>query len=630
MLERFQLAGRTYGYGLRALAAVLVLGAAAIHFAVAPMHLEEYTLYGIFFFVLGVVQVAVAVAALVAPGRTVLAAGVALELGVVALWAVSRSVGLPIGPDPGTPEGIGIPDIVCSTMEVGSALLLGWLVLRRRAVRPRRPWKVVLGVAPAALLVALLTLVGTTAAAGSMPVAFNQSPAVPGQASTSITSLTAAPGSEPVDRFTLTAEVRRIDGRDAWTFNGTVPGPELRVRQGDRVHVTLINHLPVGTTIHWHGVPGLPAAEDGVAGLTQDAVPPGGSYVYDFVARDAGTYWYHSHQDTSAQLPMGLFGALVVEPSVAPAGRDYAIVLHGGKDGVDMNGAATTLRLAATPGDTVRLRVIDAVNPGMDGTPETPVLLGASYRVVALDGRDLSGASQLTPQRLALGMGQRADIEFTMPASGAVSLVDGELHGKASALEGFFGSPTSRFASALVGDGPAPASAASELARLPVFDPLRYGVPAPDLATGGRFDATYPVVLDEVPGFHDGRIELVHSINGQASPYVPPIVVHEGQIIRLHIVNQTGEYHPMHLHGHTLSVISRDGASVQGSPIRLDTILVGPHQTWDVAFVADNPGLWMLHCHVLLHASFGMSMDVDYAGITTPFTMGSRSGNMPE
>jgi FtsP/CotA-like multicopper oxidase with cupredoxin domain len=327
---------------------------------------------------------------------------------------------------------------------------------------------------------------------------------------------------------------------------------------------------------------------------------------------------------------MGLFGALVVEPGAAVASRDYSVVLHSGKGGVDMNGVAGTLRLAAAPGDTVRLRVIDAVEPSMDGTPETPVLLGASYRVVALDGRDLSGASQLPPQRLALGMGQRADIEFTMPGSGAVRLVDGDLHGTASALQGFFGSPTARFASALVGDGPAPAPAASELARLPLFDPLHYGVPAPDLAAGGHFDATYPVVLDEVPGFHDGRVELVHSINGEAAPYVPPIVVHEGQIIRLHIVNQTGEYHPMHLHGHTLSVISRDGASVQGSPIRLDTILVGPHQTWDVAFVADNPGLWMFHCHVLLHASFGMSMDIDYAGITTPFTMGSRSGNMPE
>jgi FtsP/CotA-like multicopper oxidase with cupredoxin domain len=227
-------------------------------------------------------------------------------------------------------------------------------------------------------------------------------------------------------------------------------------------------------------------------------------------------------------------------------------------------------------------------------------------------------------------MGQRADIQFTMPGSGAVSLVDGELHGQASALQGYFGSPTARFPSAVIGDGAAPALPASVLSTLPLFDPLRYGTPAVDHATGGRFDATYPVVLDELPGFHDGRVELVHSINGQASPYVPPIVVHQGQVIRLHIVNQTGEYHPMHLHGHTMSVISRDGTRVQGSPIRLDTILVGPHQTWDVAFVADNPGLWMFHCHVLLHASFGMSMTVDYAGITTPFTMGSRSGNMPE
>jgi FtsP/CotA-like multicopper oxidase with cupredoxin domain len=101
-------------------------------------------------------------------------------------------------------------------------------------------------------------------------------------------------------------------------------------------------------------------------------------------------------------------------------------------------------------------------------------------------------------------------------------------------------------------------------------------------------------------------------------------------MIHLHIVNLTGEYHLMHLHGHIFTVLALNGKAIQGSPVHLDTILVGPHETWDVAFLANNPGIWMLHCHVLLHASFGMSMTVNYAGITTPFEMGSRSGNVPE
>ena len=105
---------------------------------------------------------------------------------------------------------------------------------------------------------------------------------------------------------------------------------------------------------------------------------------------------------------------------------------------------------------------------------------------------------------------------------------------------------------------------------------------------------------------------------------------HEGEVLRLHIVNDTAEYHPMHLHGHTMSVLSRNGQPVTGSPVRVDTVLVGPHETWDVVFLADNPGLWMFHCHVLLHAAFGLTMSIDYAGITTPYEMGTRSGNLPE
>ena len=103
----------------------------------------------------------------------------------------------------------------------------------------------------------------------------------------------------------------RIQG---YTLNGASPGPAIQVRQGELVQVTLTNvDVPDGVTLHWHGVD-VPNAEDGVAGVTQDAVRPGEEYVYRFVAEDAGTYWYHSHQVSHAQVRGGLFGTMVVFP----------------------------------------------------------------------------------------------------------------------------------------------------------------------------------------------------------------------------------------------------------------------------------------------------------------------------
>jgi FtsP/CotA-like multicopper oxidase with cupredoxin domain len=137
-------------------------------------------------------------------------------------------------------------------------------------------------------------------------------------APTSITSLQAPLTAASVKRFTLTAQPAHLllgthATTPAWTFNGTAPGPTLRVRQGDLVIVNLVNHLSFGVTIHWHGV-SVPNSADGVAGVTQDAVKPGQTYIYRFIAKDAGTYWYHSHQFSYEETTDGLYGMLVVDP----------------------------------------------------------------------------------------------------------------------------------------------------------------------------------------------------------------------------------------------------------------------------------------------------------------------------
>jgi FtsP/CotA-like multicopper oxidase with cupredoxin domain len=605
-------------------AALLTLGTAAIHFVVAPPHLREYAPFGVFFLAVACAQVIYAVELLLRPTRGLALLMAAGSGTLVALWFVSRTSGLPFGPLPGTPEPIGMTDIICVVLETLAALLFAAFGLRQPRRRVRRVWLRAVATIPSALFTFALTALAIAGAMTSMPESVNAAPRMPGQAAISAADLTAPPGSEPLDRFTLVAQVSQIDGATAWTYNGMVPGPELRVRQGDRVQVTLINQLPESTTVHWHGLQ-LPNAMDGVAGLTQDAVPPGQSFTYEFVARDAGTYWYHSHQQTEAQLQRGLFGALVIEPLQATEDCDYAVVLHGAPGHVRVSNT----HLEARPGQTVRVRIINAVAPGMDGGPEVALVAGAPFTVAALDGHDLQGDGLLDTTRIPLGMGQRADVVFTMPPSNRVELRISELQADTTFVQEVFerlSPPSPRSDVVTVGDGSAPL--AVDPASAPMFDALNYG--APVAADSQSFDTSASIILDKKPGVRDGRVELVHTLNGQASPNVSPLEVTQGEHVLLHIVNNTDEFHPMHIHGHVFTVVARNGEPVSGSPLHLDSVLVGPREAWDVAFVADNPGIWMIHCHVLLHAGMGMSMTLDYSGVYSPFEMGSQRGNMPE
>lgn len=634
MIDRIRDARRAYRRGLVYPAAMLTLGAAAIHFSVAPDHLEEFPPFGILFLVIGVLQLALVALLVMLPGRRVFATAMAVAVACLFVWAVSRTVGLPVGPNPGQPEALSLADALTSAFEVLS-LLLFILLLRSSPPRSKRRWWLA-GTVPAGVLLTIATVIGIVAGVNPLPYAVNMGSAAPGKASVTMADLKEPAGRQPEKDFTLTAQVAHISifgGQEAWTYNGTVPGPELRVKQGDRLRVTLINHLPASTSIHWHGLR-LPNADDGVAGITQDAVPPGGQYTYDFVVKDAGTYWYHSHQDTEDQVPLGLYGALVVEPAQGPAyDRDYT-VLQG-----DAN-RTRPIQLDAKPGELVRLRAISAFMEDMNGTPELLTLLGAPYRVIALDGHDLNGPTEMGVELLPVGTGQRYDLAFRVPASGRVRLLD--VRPQTGSAE-----PARDWAS--LGEGALPqlntgmpvfdrSKPLGYVSRsLATFDPTSYGLAAPDpVAARGRYDVRSDLVITNQPGLRYGSrldripLKLIHMFNGKSFPDTVPISVREGQYVRLRLVNQTDEYHPIHLHGHVFSVISRNGRPLTGSPIHLDSILVGPHETWEGAFLADNPGLWMLHCHVLIHAAFGLSTMVSYEGIATPYVIGSKSGNFPE
>jgi FtsP/CotA-like multicopper oxidase with cupredoxin domain len=430
---------------------------------------------------------------------------------------------------------------------------------------------------------------------------------------TPVTNLHGPRSGTPAARFSLTAReatIRLASGRavDALTFDGVSPGPELRVKHGDLVEVTLENEdVSQGVTIHWHGVD-VPNAEDGVAGVTQDAVLPGERHVYRFRADQVGTFWYHTHQVSSKEVRRGLFGALVIEPAgESTADLDLAVVAHT-FDGVPtLNASDQVEQRRIAPGDVVRLRLVNS-----DNTPRRFLLSGTSFLVVALDGTDLHEPAQISRTALEVPGGGRADILFTMPGVGVwLTLVESEA-GLALNADGRTSPLTSR---------PDP----------PVFDPLAYGEPSetPFDATS-TFDRRFELRITQKPGFLGGRPGLQWAINGKIFPHVPVFVVDEGDLVEVTIENDTDADHPMHLHGHHVLVLDRDGTAASGSPWWADTLNVRPGERYRVGFRADNPGIWMDHCHNLRHAADGLTMHVAYSGVTTPFNVGDEHHNLPE
>lgn len=407
-----------------------------------------------------------------------------------------------------------------------------------------------------------------------------------------------------VREFHFTAQKEKIEldndkTEQAWTFNGTSPGPDIRIKEGERLVVKLTNKdIDAGVTIHWHGVV-LPCSQDGVAGVTQDAVKPGEEFTYSFIARYPGTYWYHSHQQSSIQARKGLIGRLIIEPRESSYSYDYdhAITLQRLNSVYLINGMTEDIQLDADPGDTVRLRILNA-----DSRTHHMNVAGAPFRVIAIDGQDLNEPEIIENQSLPIGGGQRYDILFEMPDDGTVQVASRER----------------RRLSVTVGAGEPPQDRVRK-----VFDFSPYGSPKEDQLSGvDSFDQNHELILDRRSGNY--------TINGKAHHEIPPIVVKEGEIVKMLIRNEGGGDHPMHLHGHTFKVLSKNGKPLTGSPVYMDTLLIQHKESYEIAFIADNPGLWMKHCHNLTHAERGMSMMVNYEGITTPFTVGKKSGNLPD
>ena len=402
---------------------------------------------------------------------------------------------------------------------------------------------------------------------------------------------------------------------DAWTF-GALAGPAITATVGEVLDLRLDNiDIANGVTAHWHGYP-VPAEADGVAGVTQDAVAPGGTFRTSFPLDRAGTYWYHTHQLGSEAVVRGLYGTLVVLPaSGAVADVDVVLPVHTFGRTVVLGTDSGAAHTPAAEGQTVRARLVNT-----DQHPQGFRISGAAFRVVAIDGAEVQ-TGRLEGVKLLIPAGGRYDIEFTMPADPVA------VRAEASATAVMVFAP-----SAL---DPPPAVAAER-----TFDPLTevIAATAPDdvadgviarAAASARFDVDETYVLDRLPRLVHGVPQYAYTVNGAVYPHIPSTIVDEGDVVRLTVVNRGFETHPMHPHGHSVRVLAVDGVA-PAAPLWLDTFDVAPGEVWEVAFVADNPGIWMDHCHNLEHAALGMVLHIAYRGVGTPFESGGDAGNAPE
>ena len=413
-----------------------------------------------------------------------------------------------------------------------------------------------------------------------------------------------------------------------WSY-GTLPAATIRATQGDLISARAVNELPEATTVHWHGI-ALRNDMDGAPHLTQDPIPPQSEFNYQFLAPNAGTYWFHPHVGT--QRDRGLMGALIIEDPHEPVAYDdeWVVVLDDWIDGVSatppevfaelsqgtsgaqrnllknarssllrghagdvnyphylVNGrpAADPETFSSRPGARIRIRLINA-----GGDTAFRVALG-SHRMT-ITHTDGYPVEHVEVDSLLLGMGERYDVLVTL-GDGAFPFV-AEAEGKQA--RGFAYVRTAPLAVA-----PSSDVIVSELtgqvgtAKL-LFAAEEFALPVKAIdrqltvrLTGGM--ASFDWGLDK------------HRFN-MDKPLDNARTIRSGERVGIDFVNTTTMWHPMHLHGHTYQ-------HVAGGP-RKDTSIVLPGQTISVIFDADNPGRWMMHCHNVYHSESGMMTTVAY------------------
>lgn len=391
-----------------------------------------------------------------------------------------------------------------------------------------------------------------------------------------------------------------------WTYDGSVPGPFIDAKIGDRVIIKFKNSLPEATTIHWHGIR-LPAGMDGTLAM-QTPIPAGGTFRYEYVFKDAGLYWYHPHMRSDVQVQKGLHGAIRVRgPNEPVADQEHVVMLDDvrlkadgtlaeylddtakmmGREGNTLlvNGQ-TDATLPVRAGAALRLRLVNVAN----GRFFNLRLPGHVWRVIGHDGGLLP--KPYDTERILLSPGERYDVMVI--ATGAPSSVVDLMNDAYERGHDSGGRPSMTVAHLRFGtEAPLTGRVLPEV--FPAIEAL------PDAAP------VVPLSLDE--DFHGDQ--LVFTINKEVFPNVPHIRVENGGLRILEVKNESEMDHPFHLHGFFFQVLEKNGMRVPlASMGNKDTIIIPAKSTMKLVSRFDEPGHWMYHCHILEHAEGGMMGEI--------------------
>ncbi len=393
-------------------------------------------------------------------------------------------------------------------------------------------------------------------------------------------------------------------------YNGSAPGPILRLREGQPVTVEVFNDTKIPEIVHWHGL-FVPSELDGSEEEGTPMVPPGATHRYAFVPRPSGTRWYHSHvhagRDMKRATYTGQFGFLSIEPKEHSGRYDAEVLLalHGWEAYLSSQGDEGTLEVAypiysmnshalgsAEPvrvkeGQRVLFRFLNA-----NATEQHRVALpGHKFRVVSLDGNPVPVPREV--DAIEMGPAERVDAVVTMNQPGVWILGDADDRARNTGLG---------IVVEYANHGGAPQWTP------PANAPWDYTILGRESETPVPEGGVVPLVFRKKFAGHNWVDNW--TINGKSFPKTDPIRVHANARYRLRFDNQSDEAHPVHLHRHTFELTRFAGKATAG--VRKDVIVVPAMKQVEVDFTADNPGATLFHCHQQLHMDNGFMTMLQY------------------